>query len=84
MRDFKQCNKCATDCVHNGAIRLCVCGKHTKPKQTNSDRLRGMTDEELAEFLNTVKCRGAAAEACDSFWEDDSYNLDWLKQEVTT
>ena len=79
MTDFKQCNRCATNCEHNGAIRLCICGKHTKPSETNGDMVRNMTDEELAEFLSTVKCRGAAAEACDEFYEDDSYNIDWVK-----
>ena len=41
-----------------------------------------MNDEELAEFLGTVKCRGAAAEACDAFWEDTSYDVDWLKSAI--
>ena len=58
---------------------MCVCGKYTKLSETNGDRIRGMTDEELAEFLSTVKCRGAAAEACDAFWEDTSYDVDWVK-----
>ena len=47
-------------------------------KQTNADRIRAMTDEELAEYLWGVEsdgraygCRGKAA------W------LKWLKQEVT-
>ena len=51
MTNFKQCNRCATDCEHRGAIRVCVCGKYTEPTQTNGDRIRAMTDEELAEFL---------------------------------
>ena len=51
---------------------------------TNADRIRSMSDEELAEFLATVKCRGAAAEACDAFWEDDSYSIDWLQQPAET
>lgn len=39
---------------------------------TNSDRIRSMTDEELADFLYENRCMGYQA------W------LDWLKQEVTT
>ena len=31
MTNFKQCNHCATDCEHHGAIRLCECSKYTKP-----------------------------------------------------
>ena len=82
MTNFKQCNRCATDCEHRGAIRVCVCGKYTELTQTNGDRIRAMNDEELAEFLSTVKCRGAAAEACDAFWEDTSYDVDWLKSAI--
>lgn len=76
MRDFKQCNKCATDCVHKGAIRLCVCGKHTKPKQTNGDRIRDMTDEQLAKFLSDF--------AYDSSKPSITEVIEYLKQEVTT
>lgn len=54
----------------------------TSDAPTNADIIRRMTDEELAELLATVKCRGAAAEACDMFWEDDSYSIDWLKAET--
>lgn len=57
-----------------------------KPKPTNADRIRAMTDEELAEFMchnvsnGTVNCAFcAAAEFCrmgHNGW------LDWLKQEA--
>jgi len=33
MTNFKQCNRCATDCEHRGAIRVCECGKYTKLEQ---------------------------------------------------
>lgn len=56
------------------------------PKRTNADRIRAMTDEELAEFMchnvsnGTVNCAFCtAAEFCrmgHNGW------LDWLKQEV--
>lgn len=40
------------------------------PKQTNADRIRSMTDEELAYFMANIEpCR-------ESAW------LDWLKQEA--
>ena len=44
-----------------------------QPKQTNADRIRAMTDEELADYLR---------------WHNDLYSrngmdwLDWLKQEA--
>ena len=83
MTNFKQCNCCETNCRHKGAIRLCVCGKYTAPKMTNGDIIRAMTDEDLSVFLRKVMCKGAALEACEEFWEDNSYSVDWL-QEVTT
>ena len=55
-------------------------------KQTNADRIRSMTDEELAELLpgksawncppNTKEKGGCRASGCVSCW------LDWLKQEA--
>ncbi len=62
-------------------VKCNMCGRFNK--QTNADRIRAMSDEELADFLATVKCRGAAAESCDAFWEDTSFEIDWLQQEVT-
>ena len=50
---------------------------------TNAARIRAMSDEELSVFLREVMCKGAALEACDAFWEDNSYEIDWLKQEVS-
>lgn len=62
-------------------------GKLTLKQQTNADRIRTMTDEELAEFIathidcfNCPKPRNGCSEndeTCTAAW------LDWLKQEVT-
>jgi hypothetical protein len=48
--------------------------KIEKPK-TNADRIRSMTDEELAEFLS-VKMLAEVVHGWKSW-------LDWLKQEAT-
>ena len=40
-----------------------------KPK-TNADRIRSMTDEELATFCSRI---------CDSYYKSYQYWLDWLK-----
>lgn len=58
-----------------------------KKPETNADRIRSMTDEELAEWMakycerKTVFCPNFGAhdcqESCEQCW------LDWLKQEVT-
>lgn len=49
------CRYCATDCPENGEHdRFFDCGLYTERKQkqpTNADRIRSMSDEELAEFL---------------------------------
>lgn len=53
------------------------------PKQTNADRIREMSDEELAEFLYRTKqnyCDGH----CSNVWDVDcpACALKWLKKEV--
>jgi len=71
----------------NGKVAYVPVVVNTKPtKLSNADRIRSMTDEELAEFMchnvsnGTVNCAFcAAAEFCrmgHTGW------LDWLKQEV--
>ena len=54
-------------------------GKHLPP--TNADRIRSMTDEELAEFLcHNSKCGNCnASEFCH---DGHTGWLDWLKQEA--
>lgn len=54
-----------------------------KPILTNADRIRAMTDEEMASFLyhswdNASWCNGG----CDGEWNCEPCWLDWLKQEV--
>lgn len=51
---------------------------------TNADRLRSMTDEELAEWLpfKTGACN--MNEKCGNDYTCDACWLDWLKQEVST
>lgn len=50
------------------------------PRQTNADRLRSMTDEELAECLvQNAKCTGCNAENCDKEF-CVNFMKDWLKQ----
>lgn len=47
-----------------------------KPKQTNADRIRGMTDEELAEFICYQIIDRNIGIPLETWFE-------WLKQEVT-
>ena len=60
----------------------------TAPPKTNGDKIRAMTDEELAEFIDTV------TDCCSDGWmcdkcpikstgcDKDSF-IEWLKQEVS-
>ncbi len=53
------------------------CPQATPPK-TNADRIRSMTDEELAKKISGVE---SFALTCGSGWPHEKW-LDWLKQEV--
>ena len=56
------------------------CPYRTEPK-TNADRIRAMTDEELAEYLGRVKASGFDyADFSELFAKEI---LPWLKEEVT-
>lgn len=70
---------------HDGFIPYDDCPQEN-PKQTNADRIRAMTDEELAEFMchnvsnGTVNCAFcAAAEFCSMGHNGWLY---WLKEEA--
>ena len=83
------------DCPHcvfektEANCRGCFEGSHYKPKPlTNADRIRAMTDEELAEFIaystsceTCVVRKGGSDEChntnCSTAW------LGWMKQEAT-
>ena len=64
--------KISCNCQHNSDSRdnepCCRCDS----KQTNADRIRNMSDEELAEFLTTV----TSDAICGSSWDYDG----WIKE----
>ena len=52
MSEFVDCRTCKTDCVRaDGNYGYTFCDKYTHPPMTKADRIRAMSDEELAEFL---------------------------------
>lgn len=55
----------------NDVLSYCVCGPCDDEVESNADKIRSMTDEELAEWLE-YEGGGACAEVFG--W------LDWLKQ----
>lgn len=78
MVDCKTCeyeNVCEMpDFVRNN---LKMCKTHTpKVKQTNADRIRSMTDEELAEFISSL-VRNA-----DDYLTSEGNWLIWLQSEA--
>ena len=57
------------------------CLSEEKPK-TNADRIRAMTDEELAELLRDTQCNTCAWQGNDCDYADEckAERLEWLKQ----
>lgn len=78
------CATCLHKNVHPNVCEDCLGGTHYKSKiKTNADRIRSMTDEELAEFFAPRGCPWVILEetcpesgtTCNKCW------LNWLKQE---
>ena len=78
------CDKCAhaeycdmaTFGGHNPKIT--ACSKFTERHQSNADRIRAMTDEELAEWIagSVLNLTGGSLKMATEAW------FDWLRQEV--
>ena len=52
MSEFVDCRTCKSDCVRaDGNYGYTFCDKYTHPPMTNADRIRAMSDNELAKFL---------------------------------
>lgn len=69
--DIHPCRGCEDYEAEDGCKSNGVCGR-----KTNADRIRAMTDEELADELLT-----AFAAFYDVEWSKEAV-LDWLRQEV--
>ena len=82
------CNVCINGKLPSYSATCVECGlsrKNYKPI-TNADRIRSMTDEELAEFESERMCcppgkpgceeNNLTCDNCEQCW------LDWMKQEV--
>ena len=79
----EQCEKCTMNCppniirakINKGRIPYDKCMDFS-PIQSNADRIRSMTDEELAHFLVTFKNNYGEE------YEGEMSCLDWLQSEV--
>lgn len=83
-------------CLGTKECEACSCGgderkcdfydyvrKRATPKTTNADRVRAMTDEELAQLLRDYECnRCDWCGLCDEEDKCEKEILDWLKQEA--
>ena len=84
------CNNCMNyPCTDGTSVMLKSCPAYNpKPKpQTNADRIRTMTDEELAESRMLCPYTDVEANVCAKWFTADgardcaSCALDWLRQE---
>ena len=81
------CDRCAADCRHerNPNEIVVKCGAYKLP-MTNADRIRSMSDEELAEFLSDFKdCAkdclvGKGVKDCSEICATSETLRMWLKQ----
>lgn len=61
----------------NTATSYCVMGPCPKQKLSNADRIRAMSDEDMAtELINTI------FDLCEDGVPGEDYVLNWLKQPV--
>ena len=74
------CSTCLHRNVHPNVCEDCLGGTHYKPRiKTNADRIRSMTDEELAGFIAIQ--RGKYCAYKDPTEEEYESALEWLKME---
>ena len=85
---YDNCKDCHSRCVHAGKDRKFVCFNGVSCKittgksQTNADRIRAMSDEELAWELMLWRCEAVARHhGISSVYPDTQKTiLDWLQQ----
>ena len=59
------------------------CYQFKKKKPTNADRIRSMTDEEIAKVFTDDLCELLCNSPCTCDGQCESQMLTWLKQEAT-
>lgn len=87
---YDNCKDCVSRCVHAGKDREFICGNGVsckvtkKPIATNADKIRAMSNEELAKYLSNP-CDCAVDPERDGYRECGNdlcvkYLLEWLQQ----
>ena len=86
---YDNCKNCHSLCIHAGKDRefVCINGvscKITMEKpQTNADRIRAMTDDELNELFNEIYNAGAEDAVAYEWGQRENsfeWTMEWLKQ----
>ena len=88
--DIKCCTTCKKDADKCGVLHHCGsdCPKHESRIITNADRIRSMTDAELAEFINTVSndsidtITAYGTKSHTEVWENKESTMQWLQAEA--
>lgn len=87
MVDCKECknyNICEIRKMVEGKLKRCQSFEQKKP-QTNADRIRAMSDEELAKFidkLSSCSCCGFDKNECKKSVHCRDGIMQWLKSEA--
>ena len=85
------CPKCGAIASYDPYFHAFICSKSNcdyfrRVKPTNADRIRAMTDEEIAYFLSQLAdccvCKAEMGEGCSAGKKCEDFWLDWVKQEV--
>ena len=87
---YDNCKDCVARCVHAGKDREFICGNGVsckvtkKPIATNADKIRAMSNEELAKYLSNP-CNCEVDPERDGYRECGNdlcikYLLEWLQQ----
>ena len=77
MSEFVDCRTCKSDCVRaDGNYGYTFCDKYTHPPMTNADRIRAMSDEEIAEYV----CRNSINTLCDIICGGECNAISTLKR----
>ena len=87
---YDNCKDCVARCVHAGKDREFICGNGVsckvtkKPIATNADKIRAMSNEELAKYLSNP-CECTVDPERDGYRECGNdlcvkYLLEWLQQ----
>lgn len=82
----RHAHKDYVDAMTHAVTALAICREHEEVKQpkTNGDRIRHLTDEELAEMLDIYDVDEICCYCSNQPCNNKCYNgiIEWLKQEV--